>query len=79
LYPPADDRLRHLLAHEINTSVDTWSLAMHVADAIVKSPEIRAEMERIAAAHAAHQPCGDRHCQHCWDARLATPVPTEET
>ncbi|MFJ2676355.1 hypothetical protein [Streptomyces sp. NPDC087525] len=74
-YPPADDRLRQLLAQEINLSVDTWKLAAWIADGIVKSPEIRAELERIGTAHAAGEPCGDRHCQPCWDARLATPAP----
>ncbi|MFE7237237.1 hypothetical protein [Streptomyces sp. NPDC057580] len=69
-YPPADDRLKHLLAQEINLHVDTWKLAFWIADGIVKSPEIRRELERIAAAHAAGQSCGDRHCQHCWNARL---------
>lgn len=69
-YPPADDRLRHLLAQEINLSVDTWKLAFWIADGIVKSPEIRTELERIATAHAAEQPCGDRNCQSCWNARL---------
>jgi len=75
-YPPADDRLKHLLAQEINLSVDTWKLAFWIADGIVKSPEIRAELERIASAHAAKQPCGDRHCQRCWDARLTATRPT---
>lgn len=69
-YPPADDRLKHLLAQEINLSVDTWKLAFWIADGIVKSPEIRAELERIAAAHAAGQPCGDRQCELCWTAQL---------
>ncbi|WP_327223069.1 hypothetical protein OG229_02675 [Streptomyces platensis] len=77
IYPPADDRLRHLLAQEINLSVDTWKLAFWIADGIVKSPEIRAELERIASAHAVGQPCGDRNCHTCWNARLA--VSTEET
>lgn len=76
-YPPADDRLKHLLAQEINLSVDTWKLAFWIADGIVKSPEIRAELERIASAHTAGQPCGDRHCQHCWTA--AVTGPTKET
>lgn len=76
-YPPADDRLKHLLAQEINLSVDTWKLALWIADGIVKSPEIRAELERIAAAHAADQPCGDRQCERCWKSSLANP--TQET
>ncbi|WP_329217411.1 hypothetical protein [Streptomyces microflavus] len=72
-YPPANDRLRHLLAQEINTSVDTFELALWIADGIVKSPEIRAELERIANAHAANTPCGDQHCSHCWAASLNNP------
>lgn len=70
-YPPADDRLKHLLTQEINLSVDTWKLAFWIADGIVKSAEIRAELERIAAAHAQNEPCGDRHCQSCWNAAVA--------
>ena len=77
-YPPADDRLKHLLAQEINLSVDTWKLALWIADGIVKSPEIRTELERIAAAHARREPCGDRHCQHCWTARFAVPSPAAD-
>ncbi|MET9467407.1 hypothetical protein ABZY44_21890 [Streptomyces sp. NPDC006544] len=65
-YPPADDRLKHLLAQEINLSVDTWKLAFWIADGIVKDPAIRAELERIAAAHGKGQPCGDRHCEACF-------------
>jgi hypothetical protein len=74
-YPPADNRLMHLLAQEINLSVDTWKLAYWIAQGIVKSPEIRAELERIAVAHSTGQPCGDRNCHHCWDARLTAPTP----
>ncbi|MEV7654604.1 hypothetical protein AB0O39_10580 [Streptomyces anulatus] len=70
VYPPVDDRLKRLLAQEINCSVDTFKLALWIADGIVKSPEIRAELERIATAHHAGQPCGDRHCAHCWNATL---------
>ncbi|MER6488766.1 hypothetical protein ABT264_35120 [Streptomyces virginiae] len=70
-YPPADDRLRQLLAQEINLSVDTWKLALWIADGIVKSPEIRAELERIGAAHSKGQPCGDRHCARCFNIALA--------
>jgi len=70
-YPPADDRLKHLLAQEINLHVDTWKLAFFIADGIVKDPIIRAELERIAAAHQAGQPCGDRHCKRCFEAQLA--------
>ncbi|WP_329309359.1 hypothetical protein [Streptomyces microflavus] len=77
VYPPADDRLKHLLAQEINTSVGTWKLAFWIADGIVKSPEIRAELERIANAHHAVQPCGDRHCARCFEAQTAPP--TQET
>lgn len=65
-YPPADDRLRHLLAQQINLSVDTWRLAFWIADGIVKDPAIRAELERVAAAHGKGQPCGDRHCEACF-------------
>jgi hypothetical protein len=67
-YPPADDRLRHLLAQEINCHVDTWKLAFFIAGAIVNDPEIRAELDRIAAAHAAAEPCGDRNCAACFKA-----------
>ena len=67
-YPPADDRLRHLLAQEINCHVDTWKLAFFIAGAIVDDPEIRAELDRIAAAHAADVPCGDRNCRACFTA-----------
>jgi hypothetical protein len=70
-YPPADDRLKHLLAQEINLSVDTWKLAFWIADGIVKNPAIRTELERIAAAHSKGQPCGDRHCGRCFAAALA--------
>ncbi|KQX27504.1 hypothetical protein ASD97_24695 [Streptomyces sp. Root63] len=77
VYPPADDRLKHLLAQEINCSVDTFKLALWIADGIVKSPEILAELERIAAAHHGGQPCGDRHCARCFEAQLAPP--TQET
>ncbi|WP_394436204.1 hypothetical protein [Streptomyces sp. SGAir0957] len=67
-YPPADDRLRHLLAQEINCNVDTWKLAFSIADAIVNDPEIRTELDRIGAAHAAGEPCGDRNCEACFTA-----------
>lgn len=70
-YPPADDRLKHLLAQEINLSVNTWKLALWIADGIVKNPEIRTELERIAGAHHKGQPCGDRHCERCFKAQLA--------
>lgn len=56
-YPPADDRLRHLLAQRINCHVD--------------NPEIRAELARVAAAHASGEPCGDRNCRACFEASTA--------
>ncbi|MFI5985095.1 hypothetical protein ACIBEA_30040 [Streptomyces sp. NPDC051555] len=71
-YPPIDDRLKHLLAQQINLSVDTWKLAFWIADGIVKDPAIRAELERIANAHSSGQPCGDRHCARCFTAAFAT-------
>ncbi|MFE9845817.1 hypothetical protein [Streptomyces goshikiensis] len=71
-YPPPDDRLRHLLAQQINLSVDTWKLAWWIADGIVKDPAIRAELARIAAAHRKGQHCGDRHCVRCFEAAVAT-------
>lgn len=43
-YPPADDRLRHLLAQRINCHVDTWKLAFFIAGAVEDDPEIRAEV-----------------------------------
>jgi hypothetical protein len=73
-YPPADDRLRHLLAQEINTRIDTWKLAFVIAGLIVDSPEVRAEVDRIGAAHAAGQPCGDRNCPRCFGTQLAAGV-----
>ncbi|MFB6805421.1 hypothetical protein [Streptomyces sp. NPDC056387] len=69
-YPPADDRLKHLIAQQVNLGVDTWKLAFWIADGIVKDPEIRAELERIADAHSKGQPCGDRHCERCFAAAL---------
>lgn len=69
-HPPADDRLKHLLAQEINLSVDTWKLAFWIADGIVNNPAIRTELDRIATAHQAGQPCGDRHCAHCFGAAV---------
>lgn len=72
-YPPADDRLRHLLAQEINTRVDAWKLAFLIADDLVKSPEIRRELARIVSAHTTGRPCGDRNCPHCFAAQLANP------
>lgn len=85
-YPPADDRLRHLVAQEINPHVDSWKLAFFLADGIVTSRVILAELDRIATAHAAGQPCGDRQCRRCFEtaagirdavrtaARQTTPV-----
>ena len=70
-YPPADDRLRHLLAQRINCHVDTWKLAFFIAGAVVDDPEIRAELDRIGAAHAAGEPCGDRNCRACFTAATA--------
>ncbi|MGY1439469.1 hypothetical protein [Streptomyces reniochalinae] len=70
-YPPSDDRLRHLIAQEINVSVDRWKLAWWIAGGIVKDSAIRAELHRISDAHAAGEPCGDRHCTHCWSAMTA--------
>ncbi len=71
-YPPADDRLRHLLAQRINCHVDRWKLAFFIAGAIVDDPEIYAEMERIADAHASGKPCGDRNCRACFTAQFTT-------
>lgn len=72
-YPPRDDRLRHLIAQEINPHVASWKLAFFIADGIVTSRAVRSELKRIAEDHAAGQPCGDRNCEHCWNAQLATP------
>jgi hypothetical protein len=72
-YPPADDRLRHLLAQRINPHVASWKLAFFIAGALVDDPEIRAELDRIAAAHAAGEPCGDRHCRVCFAAVTGAP------
>ncbi len=57
---PADDRLRLMLAARINCHVDTWRLALFIAGAIVADPAIRAEIDRIGAAHAAGQPRANR-------------------
>ncbi|MGW6946141.1 hypothetical protein ACWGHD_04360 [Streptomyces xanthophaeus] len=70
-YPPTDDRLKHLIAQEINCSVDSWKLALWIADSVVKSPAVRAELARIEAAHQAGQPCGDRQCEPCFTAVVA--------
>jgi hypothetical protein len=67
-YPPADDRLRHLLAQRINCHVDTWKLAFFIAGCIADDPEFRAELDRSATAHVAGQPCGDRNCRACFTA-----------
>ncbi|MFD8805609.1 hypothetical protein [Streptomyces sp. NPDC059597] len=71
-YPPPDDRLRHLLAQQINCHVDTWKLAFFIAGAIADNPEIRAEIDRIGAAHNTGQHCGDRNCQACFEATTTT-------
>lgn len=71
---PADDRLRIMLAARINCHVDTWRLAKFIAGAITDDPDIRAEIDRIGAAHAANQPCGDRQCGRCFTSAInATP------
>lgn len=75
-YPPADDRLRHLLAQEINLSVDSWKLAFWIAGNIIKDSEIRAEFRRIEAAHADGEPCGDRHCDACFAAAVTPGEPS---
>ncbi|MGK3107924.1 hypothetical protein [Streptomyces sp. WAC05858] len=76
-YPPADDRLRHLIAQEINPHVESWKLAFFIASHVVDSPAVQAEIHRIAEAHATRQPCGDRNCAACFAAQLVDP--TEET
>lgn len=70
-YPPTDDRLRHLLAQRINCHVDRWQHAWLIAGAIVDDPEIRTELDRVAARHAHNQPCGDRNCPACFHASTA--------
>jgi hypothetical protein len=75
-YPPADDRLRHLIAQEINPHVASWKLAFFIADGIVTSREVRGELKRIAEAHAAAEHCGDRNCEHCWTASVTAAAPT---
>ncbi|WP_030169069.1 hypothetical protein [Streptomyces sp. NRRL S-813] len=65
-YPPADDRLRHLIAQRINCHVDTWKLAFFIADAIRDDSDVCREIDRIGAAHAVGQPCGDRNCRSCF-------------
>jgi hypothetical protein len=67
-YPPADDRLRHILAQRINCYVATWKLAFFIAGDLVDAPSVRAELERIAASHAAREHCGDRNCRACFTA-----------
>lgn len=69
-YPPADDRLTHLIAQEINPHVVSWKFAFWLAQGIVKDPAVQAEIRRIGKAHAAGQSCGDRNCEACWNARL---------
>jgi hypothetical protein len=73
-YPPSDDRLKHLIAQQLNPNVDSWQLAFWIASNIVNSPEVRVEIDRIGAAHAANEPCGDRHCGRCFQAQLDTGV-----
>jgi hypothetical protein len=70
IYPPPDDRLKHLIAQEINLSIGNWKLAFWIANGIVNSPDIRSELDRIAVAHAAGEPCGDRQCRRCFEAQL---------
>lgn len=70
-YPPADDRLRHLIAQELNPHVDSWKFAFWLAKGLMENPSIRAELKRIAEAHAANEPCGDRNCADCWRSRFA--------
>ncbi|WP_394436198.1 hypothetical protein [Streptomyces sp. SGAir0957] len=72
-YPPRDDRLRHLIAQEINPHVTSWKLAFFIADGIVTSREVRGELKRIAEAHTAGEHCGDRNCEHCWNAQISEP------
>ncbi|WP_199552653.1 hypothetical protein [Streptomyces sp. N35] len=76
-YPPPDDRLRHLLAQHINSRVTSWNLAFAIAGDLVHAPEVRAELDRIATAHSAGQPCGDRTCTPCaaTDSRTAEGTP----
>jgi hypothetical protein len=74
-YPPHDDRLRHLIAQEINPHVASWKLAFFIADGIVTSREVRGELKRIAEAHAAAEHCGDRNCEHCWTVSVTTADP----
>lgn len=69
-YPPADDRLTHLIAQEINPSVDSWQLAFWIAQNVTKSPAVQTELQRMSDAHAAGQHCGDRNCEACWTATL---------
>ncbi|MFD7609675.1 hypothetical protein [Streptomyces sp. NPDC059828] len=74
-YPPADDRLRHLIAQELNPHVDSWKFAFWLATGLMNNSEIREELERIVTAHANNEPCGDRNCKSCWRAHFATPAP----
>jgi hypothetical protein len=74
-YPPHDDRLRHLIAQEINPHVASWKLAFFIANGIVTSREVRGELKRIAEAHAAAEHCGDRNCEHCWTASVTAEDP----
>lgn len=74
-YPPHDDRLRHLIAQEINPHVASWKLAFFIANGIVTSRAVRGELKRIAEAHAAAEHCGDRNCEHCWTASVTAAAP----
>ncbi|MFI7315177.1 hypothetical protein [Streptomyces hygroscopicus] len=76
-YPPADDRLAHLIAQEINPHVESWAFAFWLAQGVARSPEVQAELVRIGRAHASGQPCGDRNCAACFTAQ--TTATTEET
>jgi hypothetical protein len=71
-YPPSDNRLAHLIAQELNTRLESWRVALFLAEEVVKAPEVQAELRRMNAAHAASQPCGDRNCTQCWQALFTT-------
>jgi hypothetical protein len=75
-YSSHDDRLRHLIAREINPHVASWKLAFFIANGIVTSREVRGELKRIAEAHAAAEHCGDRNCEHCWTASVTAAAPS---
>lgn len=75
-YPPTNDRLTHLIAQELNTSVGTWKFAFWLAQNIVKDPSVQAELQRISQAHTAGQPCSDQNCAACFGA-ATDPTPAE--